>query len=170
MSRQTRRLLAGTGATLAILAGAYFTQPVSAATSTANLAVSATVTANCLVQAGSIDFGSYDPVVANETAPLDEVGSFQVRCTKGASAVLKLSSGANPSGGARRMSSGGTDFLAYELYSDAGRTTVWDEANTVTYNAASSAVADIDVFGRIPPGQDVGAGNYSDTVTITAEF
>jgi len=171
MSRQTRRLLAGTGATLAIMAGAYFTQPASAAQHSADLAVSATVTANCLVQAGTIDFGNYDPVAANDTTPLDATGSFQVRCTRGGSAVLKLDQGNHASGGTRRMSDG-TEFLNYNLYTNGSYTTVWDDAtNTVSYGpAASNAFTAIDVFGRIPAGQDVQAGDYSDTVTVTAEF
>lgn len=171
MGKQTRRLLAGTGATLALLAGAYITQPATAATHSANLAVTATVTNNCLVQAGSLDFGSYDPIATNDTTPLDVDGSFQVRCTRGGSAVLRLDPGTNASGGSRRMAAGGA-FLNYELYTDGSRSTVWnDAANTVTYGpAASSAFSAISVYGRVPAGQDVPPGNYSDTVTVTADF
>ena len=173
MSTQMRRLLAAAGAAaMAAVAGGILAQPISAAQHTANLAVSASVTTNCRVAAGSIDFGSYDPIDTHDTTPLDAAGSFQVRCTRGGSAVLKLDQGGHASGGTRRMSDGGGTFLAYDLYTSGAYTTVWDDtANTVAFGpAATSALTTIDVFGRVPAGQDVPAGAYADTVTITAEF
>ena len=64
----------------------------------------------------------------------------------------------------------GTDFLNYDLYTSAGRTTVWNLANRVNYVAASKAVTALTIFGRVPSNQDVSAGSYTDTVVAQAEF
>ena len=67
---------------------------------------------------------AYDPLVVNDTANLDVDGSFTLQCTKGTPATLSLSNGTNFSGG-RRMASG-ANFLTYDLYTTAGRRTVWN--------------------------------------------
>jgi spore coat protein U-like protein len=64
----------------------------------------------------------------------------------------------------------GTDFLAYELYSDDTNTTVWgaDTAGLVVPQTGSAV--NTTVYGVIPAGQNVGIGNYTDTVVATIEF
>src|SRR6185436_927484 len=62
--------MAGAVAGMAIIFGA-FVAPVSAATATANLGVSATVTVNCTISTAALAFGSYDPVGTNAAANLD---------------------------------------------------------------------------------------------------
>ena len=99
-----------------------------AATATANLAVSATVTNNCTISTTPLAFGAYDPVVANASANLGGTGGVVVACTKGASADIGLGLGANVSGTTRRMVSGGTNYLNYELYKDSGYAAVWGNA------------------------------------------
>jgi spore coat protein U-like protein len=146
---------------------------VAAATATANLTVSATVSVNCVVTAGTLAFGAYDPVVTNASAALDGSGTFTVACTKGATGVtIDLGQGANYSGGRRMVAAG--NYLLYQVYSDAGRTTVWGSTSggaTVAVAApASSAAATYTVYGRIAAAQDVPAGGYSDTVVATVNF
>ena len=82
--------------------------------------------------------------------------------------TVGLGVGANNSGG-RRMTNG-SDFLSYEIYTDSTRSTVWNTSNTVSYTPASKAAASLDVYGRVPGGQDVAVGNYSDTVLATINF
>jgi spore coat protein U-like protein len=146
---------------------------VAAATATANLTVSATVSVNCAVTAGTLAFGAYDPVVTNASAALDGSGTFTVACTKGATGVtIDLGQGANYSGGRRMVAAG--NYLPYQVYSDAGRTTVWGSTSggaTVAVAApASSAPATYTVYGRIAAAQDVPAGGYGDTVVATVNF
>src|SRR5512143_902396 len=74
--------MAGAAAGVGLLVAAFGT-PVSAATATANLGVSATVTNNCTISTTALAFGSYDPVVANASTNLDGTGAVSVACTKG---------------------------------------------------------------------------------------
>lgn len=145
-----------------------------AGTSTSNLTVSATVSSTCSISAGSLAFGSYDPVAG---AQVDGSATVSVNCTKGASTKITLGQGTHAAAGStdatpvRRMSDG-TNFLSYALFSDASRTSVW--ANTagtgVSYNAASSSTQQLTVYGRITASQDIPAGSYGDVVVATITF
>jgi spore coat protein U-like protein len=141
---------------------------------TNNITVS--VAAKCTIGAFSLAFGAYDPFAA---APLDQTGTVTINCTKGTSGVVSFDLGVNASGAVRRMkdTGAGTNFLTYEIYRDAARTTVWNAVNTVTLgpsvskNTAMTATA----YGRIVNGQDVQAGagaglNYQDTIVATVTF
>jgi spore coat protein U-like protein len=170
MSKQMGRLVAG-ATVAAVVAGvaSYSQQRAEAALSApVNVAVTANVASNCVMTAGSVAFGAYDPLVTHASTNLDQDGSVSVACVKGTSANVGLSNGANYSG-TRRMSSG-TDFLGYELYTTGGRTTVWNTSNRVNYVAASKASTALTIYGRVPSNQDVSAGSYTDTVVAQAEF
>lgn len=146
--------------------------PALAQTATANLSASATVAKNCSITTTVVAFGSYDPVVANATTALDGTGSVVVTCTKGAGTRIDLGLGANATGSTRRMA-GGTDRLTYELYQNAGRTTVWGSgtaAGQTIAAAPSKAPRTFNVYGRVAAGQDVAAASYSDTVVATINF
>jgi len=170
MRKQMGRLMAG-ATVAAVVAGvvnyseqraeALFSAPV-------NVAVTANVASNCVMTAGSVAFGAYDPLVTNAAADLDQTGSVSVACVKGTVANVGLGNGTNYSSG-RRMGNG-TDFLVYDLYTTAGRTTVWDTTNRVSYTAASKASTSLTIYGRVPSNQDVSAGSYTDTVVAQAEF
>ena len=164
------RALAAITATTAMVAA--LAPRASAATATANLTVSATVTKNCTVSTSALAFGSYDPVVANASANLDGTGAVSVACTRGATATVGLGTGGNASGSTRRMADGTGNFLSYELYSDSGRSAVWNVgAGTLSLTAAPSRAArDFTVYGRIAGNQDVPAGTYGDTVVATVNF
>jgi spore coat protein U-like protein len=69
--------------------------------------------------------------------------------------------------------SGGGDFLTYELYKDASRTTVWGNSGTGLLNpgvSPSMAPRSISVYGRVPAAQDSTVAGYSDTITATITF
>ena len=155
------------------LVAASYSATASAATATSNLNVSATVTNNCTISTVALAFGSYDPVVAHASANLDGTGTVVVACTKGAVATVGLGLGSNASGTTRRMTNGSSEFLTYELYQDAGRTTVWGNSGAGLYSpgAAPSKVArNFTVYGRVVADQDVAAGSYNDTVVATVNF
>jgi len=146
--------------------------PALAQTATANLSVSAAVAKNCSITTTAVAFGSYDPIVTNAVAPLDGTGTVVVTCTKGAGTRIDLGLGANASGATRRMT-GGTDFLTYELYQNATRTTVWGSgavAGQTIAAAPSKAARTFTVYGRIAGAQDVAAASYNDTVVATINF
>lgn len=163
--------LAAAISAMAIVA-AGFSDPASAATATANLGVSATVVNNCTISTTALAFGSYDPVVAHASTDLDGTGTVTVACTKGATSTIGLGLGSNASGSTRRMTDG-SNYLTYELYQDAGRTTVWGDAGAGLYSpgaAPSKAARNFTVYGRVASNQDIPAGSYNDTVVATVNF
>lgn len=149
-----------------------------AATATSNLAVSASVTANCTIDAsGGLAFGAYDPVVTNASTDLTGSGTINTTCTNGAAATITLGQGANADAGStdaapvRRMLSGTSDYLSYQLYTDSGYATVWgNTAGTGAAVTGTGAAVSTTVYGSVAAGQNVASGSYSDTVVATVTF
>ena len=168
-----RTSLNALAAALVIAGAAHVTTAgLSAATATASMPVSATVSNNCTITTNPIAFGSYDPIVANATVNLDATGAVIIACTKGAVTTLGLDTGANASASTRRLASSG-NFLAYELYQDSNRSTVWGNSGADLFNSGTSPSKDartFQVYGRITAGQDVQAGAYTDTIIATVNF
>ena len=163
----------GLAAAIIIVGTAHFsTSELAAATATASMPVSATVNNNCTITTNPIAFGSYDPVVANDSANLDATGAVIIACTKGATTTLGLDTGANASAGSRRVASSG-NFLTYELFQDSSRSTVWGNSGGALLNSGTSPSKDartFQVYGRVSGGQDVPAGSYTDTIVATVNF
>jgi spore coat protein U-like protein len=121
-----------------------------------------TFQASCILNGGTLAFGVYDGTQN------DASGQFSYQCTGGTNINVTLGLGQNPQGSQRAMViDGGGDTLAYELYSDSNRQTVWDDSVGVDINGVSAAQEFAQVYGRILAGEDAPAGNYSDTVLIT---
>ena len=161
-------------AAAALLFTAHSALAVTSKSTTFN--VSSSVSANCTISATDLNFGAYDPVVANKTTPLDVNTTVTVLCTKGSTGVtVGLDLGTHSAAGSRFMSNG-TDSLHYELYSDSAGGTVWSNAGAglvawpVFGPIGAGAGTPHTVFGRIPAGQDVSIGSYADVVTATVNF
>jgi spore coat protein U-like protein len=157
--------------------GMLLSGQANAATATANLSVSATVAATCSISTTALGFGAYDPVGANNASPLDGTGTVVVTCTNGASAALTLGQGTNAGTGStdavpvRRMKDAAGAFLTYSLYQDAGHATIWGNTPaTSVAQTGSGTAASVTVYGRVPAGQNVGSGTYTDTVVATVTF
>jgi spore coat protein U-like protein len=134
----------------------------------------------CRVAAGSgLAFGSYDLL---STAPTDSQGSVTVQCDRNGGAasvslVVRIDAGANaPSVQSRRMlrTGGGGGVLAYNLYRDAARSSIWGGADGVDTVGASLTVPDrgsasvqLTIYGRMPPRQNAAVGTYSDVLQLT---
>jgi len=165
------------GTVLAAAVIVLFVPEASAGTATGSLTVTATVNSTCSVSSGggSLSFGVYDPVAANATTPLTQTGSFQIQCTNGTSARILLGQGSYPGSGStdaspvRNMAINGTGALNYQLYTGPDRGTVWDN-QTGVLQTATGLVQTIDVYGTIFAGQNVAAGNYTDTVVISISY
>ena len=145
---------------------------LSGQSATASLSISASVSKNCTITTAPVSFGNYDSVTANATAPLDGIGTITVKCTKGAAAKVGLNPGADPTGTTRRMKQG-TEYLTYELYKDASRTTAWGDTATTALDipaAPNQTPRDFTVYGRVPQAQDATVCNYADTVVATVNF
>jgi spore coat protein U-like protein len=159
-----RRIGIATG----LLAAALFDAlPAAAGTDTGQLNVTATVNSNCALSGGTLAFGTY---ISGQTNDLDVQGSINyVNCPAG-NITLELDNGANAISGQRRMKSG-NNFLNYEIYKTSARNTRWGSGpDAVTIQLLQPGSGSVAVYGRIPKGQTVPAGSYSDTVTITLTF
>jgi spore coat protein U-like protein len=139
-----------------------FAAQAKAATDTSSVTATATVAANCNVESvTNLDFGSYDPTSA--TADDDGAGDVSFRCTKGTAYNTYIT-------GARTMTDG-TDTLNFEVYQEAGRTTVYPNASPGSSGtAADNTVITSNLYGRIAALQDVQAGTYNGSVTFTVEY
>ncbi|NCU10725.1 MAG: spore coat protein U domain-containing protein [Sphingomonadaceae bacterium] len=155
----------------AALCGLTSAEMAQAATAQTTMGISATVLNACIVSATDMAFGTYDPTSASAT---DSTSSINVTCTIGTSFSVGLNAGstAGASVTARQMASG-SDRLNYALFSDAARTTNWGNTpgtNTPAPTTATALPATLTVYGRIAAQQNVPAGSYTDTVTITVTY
>ena len=164
------------GACGLVMAGVLLAAPADAAQVTANLAVSANVSATCSISTTALAFGSYDPVGTHAASPLDGAGSVVVTCTNGASTTVTLGQGSHANTGStdavplRRMASGAS-FLSYSIYQDSPRSSVWgNTAGTGVGHTGLGTATSISVYGRVPAGQNVASGAYTDTVVATVTF
>lgn len=130
--------------------------------------------AACTVSAVSgVIFGNYN--VFSATAATG-TGSFAVRnCTsKKTIYTAELSTGSGTY--AARTMTTGINTLQYNLYTSNSHTNVWGDgtggSGTVsgTGTTTASGGPSNTIYGRVPAGQDVSAGSYTDSITITISF
>jgi len=122
----------------------------------------------------TLDFGTYDPY---SPGPLDANSSFRLRCTQDptpADITVSLDGGLNfqaPS--SRAMSSAGS-LLLYNAYQDGARTIIWGDgafgSTLLLTKTSKNETFDLVVYGRIPAGQNLPPGVYTDTITLTATY
>jgi spore coat protein U-like protein len=155
----------------------------AAAADTTQFNVKITVLKACTITAAAatdVDFGS---VAGNSTANADAQGSVTAQCTPLTPYNIALNAGANASTAndvnTRRMKHiDGTvttnNHVAYQLYQNAARSTVWGSTvgtNTLaaTGNGLNQAYP---VYGRVanPSANNAAAGAYLDTITATIVY
>ena len=128
--------------------------------------------AQCTVSTTSVAFGTYNVFT---TAPGDSTGTVVYRCNGGARNIrVEISKGASPVFFVRVMLKG-SDFLVYNLYRDASRTSIWGDGSSGTSyyfnaNPPNNQNVSVPIYGRIPAGQDVRSGSYSDSVVLAVNF
>ena len=127
----------------------------------------------CSISATPIVFGTYDVL---NPAPLDTTGNIIYRCEgRDRNIRITLNTGGAPSFATRRMLSGGNQ-LFYNLFMNAARTVIWGDGTGgtqflfVSNPQPNNQNITVPVFGRIPALQDVGVGNYTNTITATINF
>jgi spore coat protein U-like protein len=122
--------------------------------------------ATCTLSVQGANFGSYDVFHPDS---LDGVANIALSCD----AAVPYSIALSPGSGAyslRKMTSG-PHALDYNLFVDAARTMVWGDASAGTAVATGNAASASHVaYGRIPARQNVHAGSYSDTITVTVTY
>lgn len=142
--------------------------------------------ASCSVSAGGVNFGTYDPLLGSAN---DSTGQVNVTCTANypplvetVNYTVSLSSGSSGSFSARRMQAGSAR-LNYNLYTTSARSAgqIWGDTTggSVIMNGAmtigfffwpTTHTDLLTIYGRIPAGQDVAAGSYADSITVTVTF
>jgi spore coat protein U-like protein len=148
-----------------------FAQPASAATTTANFPISATISSTCSLSATGINFGEVGTAGAT-TLQTDSTGSITVTCTAGGAYSIALDDGLN-NVAAQRNAKSGINMLAYDLYKDPARGTVWTSAAAPVTGTGDATAQVITVYGRIAAGLPFAASNgtpYADTVLVTLTY
>jgi spore coat protein U-like protein len=159
-----------------IAAVAFVATPAHAGSATSDMSVTMSVGNNCTISAGTLAFGAYDPVSANATTAKDGAATLAVNCTNGSTATITLGQGSNADVASTdaaplRRAISGSDYLSYALFSDSGRTTAWgNTAGTGAGYTGTGGSTNVTVYGRVPAGQNVPYGSYSDTVVTTITF
>jgi len=129
----------------------------------------------CTINATPVNFGNYD---AFSGAPLDAVGTITLNCPGNvgrATVTLSVSSTSGTFNPRRMKRSGGNDLLGYNIYTDTTRRAIFGDGTGGTRLMRPRRPpgprvpwsASIAMYGRIPSGQDVPVGSYSDTLTAT---
>ena len=143
-----------------------------AAASCVLLAVASRAEAACTLSSTSISFGTYDVFQA---APTDSTGTVTYRCDNNDHGIrITISAGSSGTFTSRTLR-GGAEAMGYNLFLDAAFTLVWGDGTGGTsayflHNPPNKKDVQVPVYSRIPAGQDVGVGNYSDTAMVTLEY
>ena len=128
---------------------------------------------HCDVSTSLFAFPAYDVFTISST---DTQGQIMVQCEPGTPFQLKLNAGLYAGGNfnAREMQSASNRSpLRYNLFLDPSYSQIWGDGqgSSLFYRGLGSvSPLQIPVFGRIPAAQNVGAGQYSDSVVVTIEW
>jgi len=120
----------------------------------------------------NVAFGNYNVYTAT---PVNANGRIRINCNAATNSVIvDLSRGNAPTYIPRYMLNGAQQ-LTYNLFLDAGLTTIWGDntGGTSHYgptNPPNGTNVNITIYGQITALQDVGAGAYTDSITATANF
>jgi spore coat protein U-like protein len=124
------------------------------------------VQSGCALSGATFNFGQY---TSGQPADLDAVGTINYADCSG-NVTLELDGGLSGDVNARQLRAG-SRRLAYQIYREAGRTSVWGRgADARVVQFATSQSGRIEVFGRIPGGLVVEPGTYTDTIGVTLTF
>lgn len=164
--KKVSKILVASGVTLAA-----FTLPMTqAATTTNTMAVSLTVVGTCAVAATPMVFG---PSSSSINAPVDAEATLEVVCTAGTpwDVTLDAGTGAGANHASRKLTNAADNSTVdYSLFTDAGRTNVWDESGGQVTGVGDGSAQDIPVYGQVFAPQTASQGDYTDTIVVTLTF
>jgi spore coat protein U-like protein len=136
------------------------------------LVASTAESAQCTVSTSSVNFGAYNVF---DTLPNDSTGTIILSCNGGAKNVaITISRGAAATFASRFMNKV-AELLLYNLYLDASRSVIWGDGAggsqmEIVADPPNNKDVPLTIFARIPAGQDVSAGSYSDSVSVTIQY
>lgn len=157
------------------LATLFATSPISdfAATQSANFQAQATLNATCILFTTNVNFGTVSPSLTGfNTAN----GIITVLCTRGTNYTMQINSGSSNSFATRSMTgqtSGNTDKLNYNLYTDTSYTRVLGDGTTSTYDIQGSGTGNnqyYTMYGGILLNQFLRPDSYTDNLVITMTY
>jgi spore coat protein U-like protein len=125
----------------------------------------------CTIETRALAFGMYDPLAGTS---VDALGQVIYTCEgKQKNIRIEMSRGSANSYD-RRMSSA-DDYLTYNVYLDAGHTTVWGDGSSGTdfyfdEKPPDKTSVTVPAYGRIFSMQDVRDGQYLDLLQVTVQF
>lgn len=129
----------------------------------------------CTISSAGVAFGAYNPQAAGHD---NANGTVSVACAPAVMApIVALSTGGSGTYSPRRLA-GGAFNLNYNIYTNSGRTIIWGDGTggSVTQTLSGGTVSgglrrfSRTMYGRITALQNVGAGPYIDTITLTVTF
>ncbi|HGU9821527.1 TPA: spore coat U domain-containing protein [Enterobacter cancerogenus] len=153
--------------------------PSAGAVTSQSFRVSATIVPGCSVTTGTggvlgrLDFGTHTGV---ERAPVNTSfvpnGALSIACTPGVVLSMSINGGQNYASVRRMTRSGGTDVVAYRLYSSsslaANSEIGVNQAIPVTYTNSNNIA--LPLFGVALLTGFSPAGTYSDQLTVTLSW
>lgn len=132
--------------------------------------VSLTIEHECTITAGDLTFPATGMIDHN----VDTTAALNVLCTDESPYAIGLSAGANAGGDTdeRKLLGPGGRTVDYQLYTSGAFDTIWgNEMGEDTVDDASADESnDYTIHARVPTGQNVPAGVYTDTVTATVWY
>jgi spore coat protein U-like protein len=145
-----------------------------AGSASAPLSITATVMRTCRLSPNPLAFENYDPVVTNANTAPTASANMTVVCSRGSNPTILISVGTHPPATiALDAIPNGSPPLRYENQKDSGSM----QAGPVSENRVISlgtipslGPKTVPAYGRVPAGQNVSAGSYNDTVTVTVNF
>ena len=158
--------------------------PADADSVTETFAVSATIENGCvfgsdesssLDDVGTIDFGNVSSTgTAIDVTSSDLAGSIVLTCTAGITVSIGLDYGLGDGSSSMRYLTSGTETLAYQLYQDSSRSTVWgveDDGLDMSISSFPETTTSYPVYARLIALDSLpSAGVYSDTVTVIVAY
>ncbi|MDZ4368726.1 MAG: spore coat U domain-containing protein, partial [Afipia sp.] len=170
------------------IGAAFLTAAPAYADITGSVDATITLEAGCIVNGqnysdgasgadfGNLDFGTQNTLFTQADGEVLSGGSaITIQCSPGITPVLSFDAGENDGDGAgsglRAMEHSSTpgQFVTYNLYSDAGRTTIIPIGGDLTLSS-SGAAQTVNVYGRAFGEAGLVPGTYGDVVTVLLEL
>ena len=148
-----------------------FAPPAAALTAESSFPVGAKISTACTLSSTAMEFGEVG-IAGAATSQTDSTSTITVTCTVGGGYSIALDGGLHAVAAQRNVQSG-LNTLAYDLYKDSARGTVWTSVTEPSTGIGTAAAQTITVYGRIAAGLPFAASSgvdYSDTVLVTLTY
>lgn len=140
------------------------------AVNTGEFDVSLTIEHECTISATDLTFPNTGMIDHN----VDGTATVTVLCTDESPYEIGLGAGTNAGGDIdeRKLKGPGNRTIDYQFYTDNTYANVWGETNgeDTVGNSTATGSDDHTIYARVPSGQNVPAGVYTDTVIATVWY